>query len=171
MLFRLYRNRQGLTKSKVTKGKAKKGKVKRKNGPPTPTIAPVPSWRELITLLAGWFPDRQFVVSGDAPRRQSVLQHMPSNVDLLSRVVPTGVLYAPAPPPSPTARAADTKKRRLGGMAEWAADASQPWQELIFDQFGLHATLQVKTMQALYYGAGRNRLLTVVLVRRAGQAS
>ena len=57
------------------------------------------------------------------------------------------------------------KGERLGGMAEWAADASQPWQELVFDQFGLHATLQVKTRQALYYGAGKDRLLTVVLVR------
>ncbi len=63
-------------------------------------------------------------------------------------------------------RAAGRKKgERLGGMAEWAADASQPWQELVFDQFGLHATLQVKTRQALYYGAGKDRLLTVVLVR------
>jgi hypothetical protein len=35
---------------------------------------------------------------------------------------------------------------------------------LEFDQFGLHATLQVKTRQALYYKAGKDRLLTVVLV-------
>jgi hypothetical protein len=33
------------------------------------------------------------------------------------------------------------------------------------DQFGLHATLAVKTMQALYYKAGGDRLLTIVLVR------
>src|SRR5262249_51577756 len=123
--------------------------------------------REMITLLASWFPDRQFVVSGDsAYGGKSVLQHLPSNVDLLSRVVPTGVLYAPAPPPSPAAKGRRRKKgKRLGGMAEWAADASQSWQELVFDQFGLHATLQVKTRQALYYGAGKDRLLTVVLVR------
>ena len=34
-----------------------------------------------------------------------------------------------------------------------------------FDQFGLHATLAVKTIQALYYKAGSDRLLTIVLVR------
>ena len=34
-----------------------------------------------------------------------------------------------------------------------------------FDQFGLHAILQVKTIQALYYKAGGDRLLTIVLVR------
>jgi hypothetical protein len=37
--------------------------------------------------------------------------------------------------------------------------------ELEFDQFGLHAHLAVKTIQALYYKAGRDRLLTIVLVR------
>src|SRR5205823_4248338 len=51
------------------------------------------------------------------------------------------------------------------GMAEWAADPKQPWTPLDFDQFGLHAALKVKTIQALYYKAGRDRLLTIVLVR------
>ena len=49
-------------------------------------------------------------------------------------------------------------------MAEWAADPSQPWERLDFDQFGLHAALEVKTIRALYYKAGRDRLLTIVLV-------
>ena len=50
-------------------------------------------------------------------------------------------------------------------MAEWAADESKPWEVLEFDQYGLHATLQVKTMRALYYKAGKDRLLVIVLVR------
>ncbi len=50
-------------------------------------------------------------------------------------------------------------------MSAWAEDAKQPWTELEFDQFGLHATLAVKTIQALYYKSGGDRLLTIVLVR------
>jgi hypothetical protein len=50
-------------------------------------------------------------------------------------------------------------------MAAWANDPSQPWQTLVFDQFGLHATLSVKTIRALYYKAGKDRLLVIVLVR------
>jgi hypothetical protein len=50
-------------------------------------------------------------------------------------------------------------------MAAWAADLSQVWQVLSFDQLGLHATLWVKVIQALYYKAGKDRLLTIVLVR------
>lgn len=40
-----------------------------------------------------------------------------------------------------------------------------PWTPLKFDQFGLHAQLEVKVRQTLYYASGRNRLLTIVLMR------
>jgi hypothetical protein len=50
-------------------------------------------------------------------------------------------------------------------MQQWADDKSQKWQILKFDQFGLHAKLQVKTRQALYYKSGGTRLLNFVLVR------
>jgi hypothetical protein len=49
-------------------------------------------------------------------------------------------------------------------MAAWAEDPNQPWTRLKFDRFGLHAVLDVKSMQALYYKSGRDRLLTIVLV-------
>jgi hypothetical protein len=50
-------------------------------------------------------------------------------------------------------------------MAAWAEDPNQPWTELKFDQFGLPATLEVKTRQALSYKSGGDRLLRIVLVR------
>ncbi len=50
-------------------------------------------------------------------------------------------------------------------MAPRADDPNQPWTTLRFDQFGLHAVLQVKTRQALYYKSGGQRLLTIVLTR------
>jgi len=55
------------------------------------------------------------------------------------------------------------KGRRLPGLNAWANDPALPWQTLVFDPFGLHATLQVKTRQALSYKAGKDRLLTIVL--------
>ena len=48
-------------------------------------------------------------------------------------------------------------------MKQWADDPDRPWKNLEFDQFGLHTTLEVKTIQALYYKAGKDRLLTIVL--------
>ena len=160
---RLYRNRQG-----VTKGKKKQKRKPQKKADPNHRTRPELAV-ELISLVASWFPTRKLLVTGDsAYGGQSVLQKLPSNVELISHVHPEGVLYEPAPAPNPHTKGAHAKKgRRLPGMAAWAEDPRQPWQELVFDEFGLHATLLVKTIQALYYTAGKDRLLTIVLVRDA----
>jgi hypothetical protein len=77
-------------------------------------------------------------------------------------------LYEPAPAPIPGKKGRHPKKgKRLPDMKHWADDPQQPWQTLVFHPFGLHATLWVKTIQALYYKAGKDRLLTIVLVRDA----
>jgi hypothetical protein len=160
LAVRLYRNRQGLTKGKKGKTKAKK-KVD-PNHRTRPQLAV-----ELISLVSTWFPDDDLLITGDsAYGGKSVLSELPANVHLISHVHPKGALYAPPPPQTVKRRGPRRKKGdRLPGMAEWAADAKQPWTELVFDQFGLHATLQVKTQQALYYKAGGSRLLTIVLTR------
>ena len=160
---RLYRNRQGLTKGKKKKAAAKAKKTKAAAGHRTrPQLAV-----ELIGLAATWFPDRDLVVTGDsAYGGQSVLSHLPTNVQLISHVHCKGALYAPPPPPTKGRKGAPRKKgQRLPGMIAWADDTTKPWQQLTFAQFGLHATLQVKSQQALYYKAGGSRLLTIVLVR------
>ena len=57
-------------------------------------------------------------------------------------------------------RGAPRKKgRRLPGMAQWASDSTKPWTELNFNQFGLHASLAVKTQQgSLLQGRRRPRV-------------
>ena len=164
LTFCLYRNRQGVTKGK------KKAKVAGKKKPlrASPTHRTRPEIAvELLALVAGWFPQRRFMLTGDsAYGGQSVLKKLPSNVDLISHVHPKGLMYAPAPPKVEGQRGCPRKKgKRLSAMPQWAADESQPWETLTFDEFGLHATLQVKVRQALYYTAGGQRLLTIVLTR------
>jgi hypothetical protein len=121
---------------------------------------------ELIRLVAAWFPDRQIMISGDsAYGGKSVLRHLPTNTGLISHVHPKGGMYEPAPPRTPEQKGRGRMRgKRLSNMTEWAADA-KPWRKLVFDQFGLHATLKIKTRQALYYKAGSTRLLNIVLVR------
>ncbi len=162
--FRLYRNRQGLTKGKKeAKGKKHPKPQRDPHHRTRPQLAV-----ELISLAASWFPERKLMVSGDsAYGGASVLRKLPANVELISHVHPKGALYEPAPAPDPGKKGAHRKKgKRLPCMTAWADD-KQPWQELVYDQFGLHATLLVKTIQALYYKAGKDRLLTIVLVRDA----
>jgi hypothetical protein len=158
--FRLYRNRQGLTKGK--KNKATRAKAK-----PDPNHRTRPELAmELIEMAARWFPNDEIIVTGDsAYGGKSILRHLPPKVHLISHVHPKGALYRPAPPKTERTRGPARKKGdRLPGMAEWAADPGQPWTELKFDQFGFHATVAVKTIDALYYKAGCDRLLRIVLV-------
>jgi len=161
---RLYRNRQGLTKGKKRKAKAAKAKAAKAQTDhrTRPELAV-----ELIRVAASWFPNDPVIVTGDsAYGGRSVLSHLPPNVHLISHVHPKGALYElPAPPPTGTKGRPRKKGNRLPAMAQWAEDPKQPWAELGFNQFGLHATLAVKTIQALYYKSGGERLLTIVLVR------
>ena len=156
---RLYRNRQGVTKGK----KARRNKVNQ-NHRTRPQLA-----AEMIQMVAGWFADRTICLTGDsAYGGRSILGELPDHVHLISHVHPKGVLYEPAPPRQPGQKGAARKKgARMPGMAAWAKDRTQPWKKLRFDQFGLHATLWVKTKTALYYRAGKDRLLKIVVVRDA----
>jgi hypothetical protein len=161
--MRLYKNRQGLTKGKKGQAKAKNPKKR----PPDPNHRTRPELAvELIRRFASLFPQRKMIVSGDsAYGGKSVLQQLPENVDLISRVASNAALFQPAPPRRLDQKGPSRKKGdRLPKMAEWAADTT-PWEELEFDRYGLHATLQAKTIGALYYKAGKDRLLTIVLVR------
>lgn len=160
---RLYRNRQGLTKGKKGRAKAK-AKAPEAVHRTRPELAVA-----LIQLAASWFPDDTLVVTGDhAYGGKSVLSHLPKNVHLISHVHCKGTLYEPAPQPEPNTKPKGRPRKkgaRLPGMAAWAEDSRQPWTKLQFHQFGLHADLAVKTITALYYKSGGDRLLTVVLVR------
>jgi hypothetical protein len=114
-----------------------------------------------------WWPPRDND-SEDEPARyggKSILSHLPSNVHLISHVHPKGALYGRAPIKKEGSKGAPRKKgARLPGMAQWAKDPAQPWTRHKFNQFGLHATLAVKTIKALYYKAGGDCELTIVLV-------
>jgi hypothetical protein len=174
--FRLYVNRQGVAKGKRRRQSKKTSRRGRRTAAQPSQQRPKPSSHrtrpqllvELLELVSRWFPDRQLHVSADsAYGGQSVLRRLPSNVDLTSQVHPQGVLYEPAPPPTGKRGARRKKGERLPDLAGWAADATQPWQTLVFDQYGLRTTLQVKVQQALYYTAGKDRLLTIILTRDA----
>jgi hypothetical protein len=181
--FRLYRNLQGNNKGKQkdSESRTRPSQGKRKNAAQK---RKAPAWKtryradgtlhqtrpelglELICWLAAAFPERTFLVSADSLYGgKSILRNLPANIDLISRVHPGGALYAPAPPRLPGQRGRRrTKGERLCSMQDWANDASH-WTNLQFDQYGLHANLSVKTRQGLYYKAGKDRLLTFVLVR------
>lgn len=121
---------------------------------------------DMLQLVSQWFPDRKFCLLVDSLYSgKSILRNLPGNIDLIGHVHPKGTLYEPAPAPRPGQRGRPTKRgERLPDRDTWAADSTR-WNSLKFDQFGLHATLQTKTRQGLYYKAGKDRLLKFVLTR------
>jgi hypothetical protein len=132
--MRLYRNHQGLTKGK--KKEKAKGKGAKRKRPVDPNHRTSPELAvELIQRFAKLFPGRSILLSGDsAYGGKSVLQHLPANVDLISRVAANAALYEPAPPRRPDQKGASRKKGdRRPGLAEWAGDGT-PWEDSEFDQ-------------------------------------
>lgn len=185
--MRLYRNRQGLTKGKKKSGnkpsarqakaaskkakQAAKAKKKAKaNAEANRKTAKTPHktrpelMAEMIALVADWFPDRQFVLVVDSLYSgKSVLSTLPQNFDLIGPVHARAALYAPAPKETKVRRGPKRKKGdRLKSMEAWEKDRS-PWQVLHYDQYGLRGSLRVKTRTGLYYKAGKDRLLRLVL--------
>lgn len=188
---RLYRNRQGLTKGQKkeprqsrpasTGRSGKKGtkrakkqarQARRKAARATRRTAQVAAEHrtrpellvEMLVMVAGWFPARTFQLCVDSLYSGgSVLQHLPANMHLIGPVHSAAALYE-VPQPS-TGRGRRRKKgKRLPNAEAWANDKSA-WEKLNFDQYGLHAELEVKSRTGLYYKAGKDRLLKFLLVR------
>jgi len=155
--FRFYRNQQGNRKGN-----------KGKKLPPDPAHRTRPELAvELLTMIAGWLPEQTFCVTADSLYGgKSVAKHLSANMHLISKANAQAALFAPAPPRVPGQKGRSRKKGdRLSTMQVWAADEQAPWEELSFDQFGLHAQLSVKVRQCLYYYVTGTRLLTVILTR------
>jgi hypothetical protein len=177
---RLYRNRQGLTKgqkqsprsSRSSKQQASSGRsATRGRTGKAPSTSANAGHRtrpdllsEMLTMIAGWFPERRFhVVVDSLYSGRSVLSRLPQNVDLTGPVHPQATLYAPATEEPGKRRGPRRKKgERLSSRDDWAADGTR-WQRLHFDQYGLHGTFEVKTRRGLYYKAGKDRLLNFLL--------
>jgi len=173
--FRLYVNKQGLTKGQQKdKRRSRKSSKSKKSSAMTPAEARAAGHKtrpelgvELILLFARWFPERQIVVVGDSLYGgKSVVGHLPENVDLISRPVPKAALYKPAPKPvgKPGKGAPRKKGERLPSIGEWADDPRAPWTTLTMNQYGLRTTLRWKRQEALYYGVGKDRLMSLIVV-------
>ena len=192
--MRLYRNKQGVTKAKAKrKGgtkqkptpstKRQKKQAKRalrkkrtlaaqrkqaanrdKTSVSTHRTRPE-LMREMLQLVASWFPERRFLFVADSLYTgESVLKYLPRNVDMIGAVHPNGAMYEPAPKQQPGRGAPRKKGKRLPTLERWAASRAG-WKAISFDQFGLHGTFETKTRTGLYYKAGKDRLLKFVLTR------
>ena len=154
--FRLSVNKQGLTKGK--KKRRPKQAARKRKPTPAPAGHTVLVFRqgrpelavELLTQVPAWFPEQMFVVTGDSLYGgKSVAQHLPENMDLISRATIKAALYEPAARHAGVGRPRK-KGARLPSITEWADDPRKPWTTLKIDQYGLHATLRWKRQNTLF---------------------
>jgi hypothetical protein len=90
--------------------------------------------REMLILVASWFPQRKFLFVADSLYTgESVLNHLPKNIDMIGAVHPTGVLYEPAPKKHSGRGAPRKKGERLPTLDQWAADQTD-WTSITFNQ-------------------------------------
>ena len=123
--------------------------------------------RELVELIAREHTERRFELLGDAAYTNGTLiKGRVSNLNLIGRGRLDAALYKPAP------------KRRKGQMGrsrvrgarvqspQQQADAkSAKWKDVEVTVYGQTATVQVLTIDALWYIAGGSELLRTVVVR------
>ena len=85
--------------------------------------------REIVDFVAAQLPTRRIRVLGDGGyATKEVLQQLPASVDVVSRMLITGKLYAPPPPRSPARRGCPPKKGALVGSPKTLARKRSGWQ-------------------------------------------
>ena len=118
---------------------------------------------ELIAVLANALPERNFLVLGDAGyANASVIRTLPANVQFTGRARLDAALYA-LPTRNPRGR------RRIKGARlptpEVLARSRHGWTCVRVTVYGKTVNLRTKTIDALWYKVGRERLIRIVIVR------
>lgn len=123
--------------------------------------------RELVKLLVAHFPDREFLLIGDAAyTNSSLIKGRPKSVTLIGRGRLDAALYAP---PAKLRRGQMGRPRvrgkRLPSPEQRARHKNARWKKVDIEVYGKSVTVKVLTMDALWYVAAGGELMRLVLVR------
>jgi hypothetical protein len=118
--------------------------------------------REIVDFVAAQLPTRRIRVLGDGGyATKDTLQQLPATVDVVSRMLITGKLYAPPPPRTIPRRGCPPKKGALLGSPKTLARKRAGWQP-----HPTEAGALVQAWTGLWHTVLPGRLLRVVIVRR-----
>jgi hypothetical protein len=121
--------------------------------------------REIGDFVAAQLPTRRICVLGDGGyATKDTLQQLPATVDVVSRMLITGKLYAPPPPRTTPRRGCPPKKGVLLGSPKTLARKRSGWQP-----HPTEAGALVQAWTGLWHTVLPGRLLRVVVVRRPRQ--
>ncbi len=118
---------------------------------------------EMIITLAGYHPERQFLIVADSAfGNASVIKKLPANVHFTGRSRLDAALYDR--PQQRRRGRPRVKGQRLPTPAA-RAQSGLGWQALKVEVYGRRVTVQVKVFDALWYVVAGGRCLRFVLVR------
>src|SRR5262245_27879870 len=121
--------------------------------------------REIVDFVAAQLPIRQIRVLGDGGyATKDTLQQLPVTVDVISRMLITGKLYAPPLPRTAPRRGCPLKKGALVGSPKTLARKRSGWQP-----HPTEAGALVQAWTGLWHTVLPGRLIRVVVVRRPQQ--
>jgi hypothetical protein len=118
--------------------------------------------REIIDFVAAQLPTRQIRVLGDGGyATKDYLHQLPATVHVVGRMLITGKLYAPPPPPHGPRRGCPPKKGPVLGSPKTLARKRSGWQP-----HPTEAGALVQAWTGLWHTVLPGRLIRVVVVRR-----
>lgn len=125
------------------------------------TASPVVLAGGLLTLLAEAFPDRAVHAVGDAAYHGMAL--VIAGTTITTRLPANAALYGPTPPRTGRRGRPAKKGAKLGSLAQLASVPS--WRTVPVDRYGRVDSVQVATIEALWYGTFADTPGRLVLVR------
>lgn len=125
------------------------------------SASPVVLAGQLLTLLARTFPDKAIHVVGDAAYHGMPL--VVAGTTITTRLPANAALHGPTPPRTGRRGRPRKKGDRLGSLTELATAAD--WRAANVERYGRTDTIQVATLDCLWYGTFADTPGRLVLVR------
>lgn len=123
--------------------------------------------RELVELVASWFPnDRVELVGDSAYCNSTLLDGLPGNLQLFGAMRPDAVLTAAAQSPARPVKGRPSKRGpALPKPEQLAVDPSVPWHKCRATLYQVSREVYYKTVVAQWYRGAGPRMLRIVIVR------
>jgi hypothetical protein len=123
--------------------------------------------RELVVLLATKYPDRSFLLLGDAAyTNSSLIKDRPANVTLIGRGRLDATLYAPPPKRRPGQMGRPrVRGKQLPSPAQQVRSKNARWKPVRIEVYGKVVTVSVLVIDALWYRAAGSEVVRLVVVR------
>jgi len=121
---------------------------------------------ELVALVATWTGERRIVLAVDsAYAARTTLEDRPASVSVISRLRLDAALWSPPPPRRPGQTGRPRRKGRRLPSPKATAACCRQWRTGTVAIYGRAVTVHSFTYTALWYGALRDQVVRIVVVR------